>query len=62
MEDFEPPKPHDSLEKRFIEIMTGDIDEEEEKVVESLLRLILQYDPLRRPSAADLLEHPWITA
>ncbi|KAK3938162.1 serine/threonine-protein kinase SRPK3 [Diplogelasinospora grovesii] len=60
MERPGPPKPYDPLEKLFRDNKDEDIDEEEEKVIVSLLRSILQHDPLKRPSAADLLEHPWI--
>lgn len=36
-----------------------DIDEEEGRQVKQLIRRILQYDPAKRPSPADLLLDPW---
>jgi len=33
---------------------------EEAEAVASLLQQILQYDPAKRPTATDLLRHPWI--
>ena len=60
--DRSPPEPHKPLEKLFKDNKPDDIDEEEEQLVLSLLRSILQYEPHKRPLAADLLEHPWIKA
>jgi serine/threonine protein kinase len=59
MEEEGPPQRYDSLEKLFRDHKPDDIDEEEERHVVSLLRSV-QYDPLKRPSAASLLEHSWI--
>ena len=36
-----------------------DMTVEESEVVKDLLSWILQYDPSRRPSLSDLLQHPW---
>ncbi|EGX95923.1 serine protein kinase, putative [Cordyceps militaris CM01] len=36
-----------------------DIDEEQGRQVKKLIRRILQYDPAKRPSAAELLLDPW---
>ena len=36
-----------------------DLDEEEARKVKALIRRILQYDPARRPSAAEILLDPW---
>ncbi|CCF44501.1 serine/threonine-protein kinase SRPK3 [Colletotrichum higginsianum] len=55
-----PPQTLDSLEKLISDNKAADVDEAEEKKITSLLRSIFQYDPARRPSAADLLEHAWL--
>ena len=47
------------LEVLFERNKADDIDEKEAKVITSLLRRILKYEPSQRPSAAELLEHPW---
>ena len=47
------------LEVLFKQNKPEDIDEEEADVVTSLIRTILKYEPSERPSAAELLEHPW---
>lgn len=47
------------LEVRFAEHKPCDIDDEEAGVVTSLIRLILKYDPMQRPTAEELLKHPW---
>jgi serine/threonine protein kinase len=39
-----------------------EMDTAEVKAVGVLLREILQYDPGKRPTAADLLNHPWFEA
>ncbi|KAI1746024.1 serine protein kinase [Xylaria scruposa] len=36
-----------------------DVPEEEAKAIKSLIRRILQYDPKKRPSAAEILQDPW---
>jgi len=36
-----------------------DLDEEEARDVKALIRRILQYDPAKRPSAAEILSDPW---
>ena len=48
----------ESMEQLFDEAKP-DISEEEAQEVKAFIRLILQYDPAKRPSAADLLRHPW---
>lgn len=55
-------KPYDLLEEAFKANKPDDIGEEDEREIVSLLRWIFQIDPLKRPSANDLLEHPWIRA
>lgn len=56
------PKPHDSLEAIFRENKPPEIGEEEEAMITSLLRLILDYDPLKRPCVTDILQHPCFIA
>ncbi len=36
-----------------------EIDEEEARRVEALIRWILQYDPAKRPSLPEILSDPW---
>ncbi|KAM0425741.1 hypothetical protein ACHAPT_008989 [Fusarium lateritium] len=38
-----------------------DLDEEEATQVKSLIRRILQYDPVKRPSPAEILQDPWFS-
>ncbi|KAF2501345.1 kinase-like protein [Lophium mytilinum] len=57
----EPPHIHDSLEVLFAKNKPDEIGDEETAVVCSLVRQILQYDPAKRPSAVDLLKHPWFS-
>lgn len=52
---------YDTLEQRFAEHKHPDIDEEEADVVSRLIREILVYDPAQRPSAEELLKHPWFS-
>ncbi|KAI9654486.1 MAG: hypothetical protein M1821_006576 [Bathelium mastoideum] len=47
------------LEAQFDKNKPDDIGPEEAKVVTDLIRQVLQYDPAKRPTAAQLLEHPW---
>ena len=55
-------KPFDSLEERLRNSRLEDIGEAEEKMILQLIHWILQYDPLRRPSATEILEHPWFSS
>ncbi|EPE02435.1 serine protein [Ophiostoma piceae UAMH 11346] len=48
-----------SMEDMFDEA-APDLDEDEARTVKALVRRILQYDPAKRPSAAELLADPWI--
>lgn len=48
-----------SLEGRFDDNKPQDVDEVEEQQVLHLLRWIFQYDAAARPTAEELLDHPW---
>ena len=37
-----------------------DVDEEEARKIKALIRWILQYDPSKRPSSAEILLDPWV--
>jgi hypothetical protein len=50
---------NDPLEKLFEKNKPADIDEAEAEVVTALIRQILKYEPSQRPSALELLQHPW---
>ncbi|KAI5787314.1 putative serine protein kinase [Geopyxis carbonaria] len=50
---------HDSLETRFASEKPAALGDAEAAVVVRLIRGILQYDPARRPSFAELCAHPW---
>lgn len=47
-----------SMEESFDQYKP-DLGEDEARTVKELLRWILQYDPAKRPSAAEILSHPW---
>ncbi|KAL4877801.1 kinase-like domain-containing protein [Aspergillus karnatakaensis] len=47
-----------SMEQSFDEA-EPEMDEEEASEVKALIRWILQYDPAKRPSPAEILSHPW---
>ena len=51
--------PNDSLETLFEHEKPTGLGPEESLVIKDLLRSILKYDPMKRPSASELLEHPW---
>ena len=50
---------NDPLEKLFEKNKPEDIDKAEAEVVTALIRQILKYEPSQRPSAMELLQHPW---
>ncbi|KAH7381550.1 kinase-like domain-containing protein [Pyrenochaeta sp. MPI-SDFR-AT-0127] len=52
---------HDSLEVLFEKNKPAEIDSSESAVLCALMRQIFNYDPAKRPSATDLLKHPWFT-
>ncbi|KAL4887801.1 kinase-like domain-containing protein [Aspergillus ambiguus] len=47
-----------SMEALF-DMAEPDLDEEEAQKVKTLIRWILQYDPMKRPSPAKILSEPW---
>ena len=55
------PGEYSSLERQFADEKPDDIGETEEQEILHLLRWIFQYDPSRRPSTAELLDHPWVS-
>jgi non-specific serine/threonine protein kinase len=50
-----------SMEESF-DRARPDLDEEEAHKVKALIRWILQYDPAKRPSPAEILSDPWFCA
>ncbi|KAF4956232.1 hypothetical protein FSARC_11631 [Fusarium sarcochroum] len=50
----------ESMEESFDQAKP-DLTEEEADKVKKLIRRILQYDPAKRPSAAEILRDPWFT-
>jgi len=55
----DPPFRFDPLEKYFQEQKPKDVDDSEALAIIALLRRILQYEPEKRPSAADLIQDSW---
>ncbi len=51
-----------ALEKKFTDHKPKEMDEVEARVVLDLVRSALQYDKDKRPSAAELLRHPWFSS
>lgn len=57
-----PPSPFPVLlEDIFDRLGPPDMGSNERNTVKSLLRSIFQYQPEKRPRAADLFKHPWFT-
>ncbi|KAG5787729.1 hypothetical protein H9Q69_013202 [Fusarium xylarioides] len=52
------PSELNTMEKTFDE-KCPEMAEEEAQEVKKLIRWILQYDPAKRPSAEEILRHPW---
>ena len=48
-----------SMEELFDEA-DPDISKEEARLVKALIRRILQYNPAKRPSAAEISRDPWL--
>ena len=49
----------ESLQGRKLLCWSRNLGEEEARKVKALIRWILQYDPAKRPSAAEILSNPW---
>lgn len=45
--------------EEFFDEAGPELDEEEARKVKALIRRILQHDPTKRPSAAEILLDPW---
>jgi serine/threonine protein kinase len=58
----EEPYIYDSIETLFAKNKSPEIDEEEAAIVVPLMRRILEYDPVQRPTAEELLKHPWFSS
>lgn len=51
--------PSESIETAFLLDKPTELDDEEGYVILNLLRSMLNYDPAKRPSAVEILDHPW---
>ena len=51
--------PSESIETVFGLNKSTELDDEEGHVILNLLRFILNYDSAKRPSAVEILDHPW---
>jgi serine/threonine protein kinase len=56
------PYINESLDTLFAEHKSPEVDKEELAVVLGLMRQILEFDPKKRPTAEDLLKHPWFSS
>lgn len=57
------PNDGKSMEELFDEASPHEpLDKEEAEEVKNLIRWILNYDPAKRPSPAEVLRHPWFAA
>lgn len=55
------PYIHESIDTLFAENKSPEITDEEEQVLVPLMRRILDFEPAQRPSAEELLQHPWFS-
>jgi len=51
--------PDETLETQIDRRKAADLSPDEALIIKNILRSILQYDPTNRPSASELLRHPW---
>lgn len=58
----EEPYIHDSIEIMFANNKSPEIGDEEAAILVPLMRRILEYDPAQRPTAEELLKHPWFSS
>jgi serine/threonine protein kinase len=55
------PYIHDSLDALFADNKSPEVNDEEMAVLVPLMLQILEFDPAKRPTAEDLLKHPWFS-
>ena len=58
-ESYEAVTPPDPIEAAFQRQKPIELDDKEGYVILDLLRYVLEYEPAQRPSAVDILNHPW---
>ena len=58
-ESIEELLPSESIEAAVVLDKPTELDDEEGYVILNLLRYVLNYDPAKRPSAVEILDHPW---
>ena len=51
--------PSESIETVFVLDKPTELDDEEGHVILNLIRSMLNYDSAKRPSAVEILDHPW---
>lgn len=56
------PYIHKPMDKLFRENKSPEIDDDESTILVALMLQILEFDPQLRPSAEDLLKHPWFSS
>jgi non-specific serine/threonine protein kinase len=56
---MEPLMAEDISMEELFDMAGPVLDEEEDRKVKALIRWILQYDPAKRPSPAEILLDPW---
>ncbi|KAI9833529.1 MAG: hypothetical protein M1826_007143 [Phylliscum demangeonii] len=59
-EEKEPENDNPKLGELFHEHRPAEMSEDEQRPFIAFLHDLLQYDPSKRPSASDLLQHPWL--
>ncbi len=59
-EPYEAVFPPEPIEAAFECAKPTELDDKEGYVILDLLRYVLKYEPADRPSAIDILSHPWL--